>query len=319
MDDGHRPQKIVVVAGIMTVLISGVVTYVHFFGEAGLRAGDELLALPSQYSELAQKLVVAVAGIQSVQASGSIAGNLSATEWGLAGFRSENVGSFDLRGGRALQLEWQGRIEFFTPRREKYTFTTDVRRLALHQTRPTPENFYFEISHLDVPKFIEELVRPLSNQWITVSERLMERIVGIESDSAGGGGKLPFSEEQFLRKVRQSLQSNPALLRLVRKFDDGEHYQFVVHHEDLAKFLADLFGALSGKPFSREELAVLTEYLSQFRINGEIWPDPQDGLPTRLLLNWNNWLRADLSFAEFDQPVAIGAPAGAQPLEKLLE
>lgn len=300
----RRPRKIFIISGVVALLAAGLIIYVQFRGEGGSLSDDELLTLPALYPEVSQRIIQGIAALRSFHAAGVVSVKLGGQQ-GLAGFSAETTGEVNAADDAILAMEWRSNVGLFTTKGERYAFMAELARGA-------PDNFFVKISRADVPAFIRSLIEPLLNRWIVVGRKLIARAAAED-----GGGEAGFNERQFLTALRPALARHSALIRLVRKFSEGEHYQFVIHPDDGARFLADLFGTLSRKPFAEDELAGLTQYLSEYRINGELWLD--GGLPNRLLLNWNNWLTADLTLSAFNQPTALTPPAGAVPLENLLQ
>lgn len=301
----RRPRKIFIISGVVALLAAGLIMYVQFRGEGGSPSDDELLTLPALYPEVSQRMTQGIAALRSFHAAGVISVKLDGQQ-GLAGFSAETTGEVNAADETVLAMEWRSNVGLFTVNGERYAFLAELARGA-------PDSFFVKISRADVPAFIRSLIEPLLNRWIIVGKKLIARAAAED-----GGGDAGFNERQFLTELRPALARHPTLIRLVRKFSEEEHYQFIIHPDNGARFLADLFGTLSQKSFAEDELAGLTQYLSEYRINGELWINEQ-GLPSRLLLNWNNWLTADLTFSAFNQPTALTPPTGAVPLENLLQ
>lgn len=292
------PRKRFIILGVLALILSAGILYINYFAPE-LRFGRVNIVSP--YQAEAQQLSNKLADIQSFQLNGEIKTDLSGFNMGLRNIIAQNSSTIDLTNNK-LKLDLISFLEFNASSKKVYSLSTELKRSS-------PLDFYLKLSKANVPKEILIFVEKFIGPWLRADKNLMDQML------AGEPG-YDFSEEQFLEALRNTLKTN-FLFELTRKISDN-HYSFNVGPENLAEFLAKLFGDLSGQPFSADELASIQDSFYGFNISGEIWLQ-DDGLPKQIKLNWNDFVNADLKLSNFNQITNIKAPVKSVSLEKLLQ
>lgn len=293
------PRKSFIILGILAFVIAVGALYINYFVPE-LKFGR--INVISPYKSEAKILSERIADLNSFQVEGDLQVDSSVFGAGLKNINSNIFSLIDITNNK-FKIDLSSFLRFNAISKRTYTLSSEIKR-------SNSEVFYLRFSKADIAPEVLVFIESFLNSWLRVDKNLMAEILAEEQG-------YDFSEEQFLEALRNSFKTI-SLFDLTRKISEN-HYSFNIGQKNLAEFLGNLFGDLSGQPFSSDELAAVEDSFYGFNINGEVWVNSTDGLPEKIKLNWNDFVTADLRFSKYNQVTSIKPPAKAVPLEKLLQ
>lgn len=259
------PRKIFIIGGVIAAVLAAFVLYVNFFGVPGVRLLKTFLMTRSPHAAEAQAMLGALADVSVIKLSGVVSGNTGRWGLGLASFISQVSSTAVLADTLTLRLETQ--TELKTIGHNTYYADVEVRRSK-------PEHFYFFVSRATAPPEVAEQLAPLLRRWVSVANDLISEITPEQVLDTN------VEEPQLIEAARATLKKTP-FVTFTRKISNTE-FEFSITKKNLAIFLGTLFGDLSDKLFSDDELLALQDSFANYAIFGRITLDAQTHLPHRL-------------------------------------